>query len=80
MNKERIRIGEDTDLKSAGCESLGGSSPSLSAHCKVAKLGCLSYDLGIRTHSSRGQGTRNRKVIWGGPPACKHCVTFRISL
>ena len=65
MNKERIRIGEDTDLKSAGCESLGGSRPSLSAHCKVAKLGCLSYDLGIRTHSSRGQGTRNRKVIWG---------------
>lgn len=28
---ERIRIGEDTDLKSAGCKSLGGSSPSLSA-------------------------------------------------
>ena len=28
---ERIRIGEEAVLKTVGCESLGGSIPSLSA-------------------------------------------------
>ena len=28
---ERVRMDEDTDLKSAGCKSFGGSIPFLSA-------------------------------------------------
>ena len=31
MNRERVRMDEDTDLKSAGCKRLGGSIPFLSA-------------------------------------------------
>lgn len=31
MNKERVRMDEDTDLKSAGPKGFGGSSPSPSA-------------------------------------------------